>query len=51
MISPAMVVVSSYLLGSQRSICEMPLLPASKLLQREGRQACQLRAPKQAAAC
>ena len=46
-----MVVVSSYLLGSQRSICEMPLLPASKLLQREGRQACQLRAPKQAAAC
>ena len=33
LISPAMVVVNSYLFGSQRSICEMPLLPASKLLQ------------------
>ena len=49
LISPAMVVVSSYLFGSQRSICEMPLLPASKLLQRAGREACQLRATKQAA--
>ena len=34
LISPAMVVVSSYLLGSQRSICEMPLLPASRLLRK-----------------